>query len=197
MRRSRLRAALLIVVAAALAGIGVAAWQNVHSRRPRTTADLGADFLPEVAQHIQNFRRVKLKEGKTVWEVQAEDAQYFENDQQVVVRSPHVTFYLDDGARRAELHGDEGQLTLDGKELAAVTLRGDVVLVLDDLELRADSAQYDHAADRIAAPGPVTIRGKTLDVEGRGLEVEVTTRRMRLLNDVHTVLRHDATPPRS
>lgn len=192
MRRSRLRAGLLIVVAAALAGIGLATWQNVSARRPHTIADLGADFLPEVAQHIQTFRRVKLKNGKAVWEVEAEDAQYYENDQQVVVRKPKVTFYLENGQRRAELVGAEGRLTLDGKELAAVTLTGEVVLVFDDLVLRTEVATYDHAADRIDAPGAVSIRGKTLDVHGEGLQMDVTPRRVRLLSGVHTVLKSDA-----
>jgi LPS export ABC transporter protein LptC len=192
MQRSRLRVALLAVVVAALGGIGLATWQNVRARQARTVADLGADFLPDVAQHIQSFRRVKVKNGKAVWEVEADDAQYFDNDQQIVVHKPRVTFYLEDNGRRAELFGAEGRLTLDGKELAAVTLTGDVVLLLDDLEFRADEAHYDRAADRIAAPGIVTIRGKTLDVRGLGLEVDVTPKRVRLLRDVHTVLRNDA-----
>jgi LPS export ABC transporter protein LptC len=192
MRKSRLRVALLAVVAAALAGIGIATWQNVRARQPRTVADLGKDFLPDVGQHIQNFRRVKIKDGKMVWEVKADDAQYFEDEQQVVVQKPEVTFYMEEDGRRARLVGTEGRLTLDGKELAAVALRGDVVLLIDDLEFRTDEAHYDHAADRIAAPGVVTIHGKTLDVRGLGLEVDVTPKRVRLLDDVHTVLRSDA-----
>jgi LPS export ABC transporter protein LptC len=104
---------------------------------------------------------------------------------------------MEDGKRRANLVGVEGHLTLDGKELSTVTLEGDVVLLIDDLEMRTDKARYDHAADRIAAPGPVTIHGKTLDVKGTGLEVDVTPKRMRLLGDVHTVLRHDAAAKKS
>lgn len=192
MQKSRLRVALLAVVAAALAGIGFATWQNVRARQPRTVADLGQDFLPDVEQHIQNFRRVKLKDGRAVWEVKAADAQYFENDQQVVVQQPEVTFFMEEEGRRARLVGSEGRLTLDGKELAAVELRGEVVLLIDDLEFRTEEAHYDRAADRIAAPGTVTIRGKTLDVEGVGLEVDVGPKRVRLLGDVRTVLRSDA-----
>ena|SRR5690242_13863688 len=195
MRRSRLRVALLAVVAAALTGIGVATWQNVRTQKSRTVADLGADFLPDVAQHIQNFRRVKVKDGKAVWEVEADDAQYTDNNQQVIVRRPRVTFHLDGENRHAELVGAEGRLTLDGKELAAVTITGDVVLQLDELEFRTEEARYDHAADRIAAPGIVTIRGKSLDVRGLGMEVDVTPKRVRLLREVHTVLRNDAKKP--
>jgi lipopolysaccharide export system protein LptC len=192
MRRSRLRVALLAVVAAALGGIALATWQNVRGKQTRTIADLGSDFLPDVAQHIQNFRRVKLKNGKAVWEVKADDAQYFEGERQIVIKKPQVTFYLEEEGRRAELVGTEGRLTLDGKELEAVTLEGDVVLVIDDLEFRTQEAHYDHANDRIAAPGIVTIHGKTLDVRGLGLEVDVTPRRVRLLRDVHTVLKSNA-----
>jgi LPS export ABC transporter protein LptC len=184
--------ALLAVVVAALAGIGLATWQNMRARQPRTTADLGTDFLPDVTQHIQNFRRVKVKDGKAVWEVEAEDAQYTDGNQQVVVRKPRVTFHLEGENRRAELVGAEGRLTLDGKELVAVTIKGDVVLLLDELEFRTDEALYDHGSDRIAAPGVVTIRGKALDVRGLGLEVDVTPKRVRLLREVHTVLRSDA-----
>ena len=192
MRRSRLRVALLAVVAAALGGIALATWQNVRAKQPRTIADLGADFIPDVAQHIQNFRRVKIKDGKAVWEVRADDAQYFQGDRQIVVRKPQITFYMEEEGRRAELVGAEGRLTLDGKELEAVTLEGEVVLVIDDLEFRTEEAHYDHQKDLIAAPGIVTIHGKTLDVRGHGLEVDVTPRRVRLLRDVHTVLRSDA-----
>jgi LPS export ABC transporter protein LptC len=192
MQKSRLRVALLAVVAAALTGIGVATWQNVRARQPRTVADLGADFLPDVAQHIQNFRRIKVKDGKAVWEVEAEDAQYTDGNSVVLVKKPRVTFHLQGENRRAELVGTEGRLTLDGKELAAVTIDGDVVLLLDELEFRTDRATYDHAADRIAAPGIVTIHGKALDVRALGLEVDVTPKRVRLLREVHTVLRNDA-----
>ena len=75
MRRTRLRAGLLVVVAAALGGIGYLATRNVVARRARTLDDLGKDFLPQVAQRIQNFRRVKMENGRTVWEVTAKDAQ--------------------------------------------------------------------------------------------------------------------------
>src|SRR5437867_7248372 len=75
MRRTRLRAGLLVVVAAALAGIGYEVSRTVGAHRARTLADLGSDFLPTVAQHIRSFRRIKVEKGRTLWEITARDAQ--------------------------------------------------------------------------------------------------------------------------
>jgi LPS export ABC transporter protein LptC len=191
MRRTRLRAALLIIVAVAFAGIGWKVTRGVWSHKTRTLQDLGVDFLPKVTQHIRNFRRVKMDHGRTVWEITAEDAQYFEKKEQVVVREPRVTFFMKDG-REARVAGTEGRLTIKDHELTAFTLKGAVKVLLNDLELQTDEAVYDRARDLITVPGPVAMRGPTLEVHGKGMEVQVTPQQFRLLSDVHTVLRGNA-----
>jgi LPS export ABC transporter protein LptC len=192
MRKTRLRAALLIVVGAALAGIGYLVSRNVLARQVRTVEELGRDFLPQVAQRIQNFRRVKVEHGRMVWEITAKDARYFEQDDQVVVVEPRMTFFLKDQGRTAHLTGKEGRITLEGHDVSKLTLSGDVTVQLDDLELDTEQATYDRERDLITAPGVVTVRGRTLDVRGRGMEVDVGPQHVRLLEDVHTVVHGNA-----
>ena len=192
MRRTRLRAALLIVVGAALAGIGYLVSRNVLARRIHAAEQLGRDFLPQVAQRIQNFRRVKVERGRMVWEITAKDARYFEQDNQIVVVEPRMTFFLKDQGRTAHLTGTEGRITLVGHDVSMLTLRGDVVVRLDDLELDTEEATYERERDLITAPGVVTVRGRTLDVRGRRMEVDVGPQHVRLLEDVHTVVHGDA-----
>ena len=192
MRRTRLRAALLLAVTSALIGIGYLTSRSLLERRPQTWKDLGKDFLPQVAQRIQNFRRVKMENGRTVWEVTAKDAQYFEQDSQIVVVEPRMTFFLEDGRREAHVSGSEGRITLDGRELLSLTLRGTVAVRLDDLELETAEATYDRARDMITSPTLVTIRGKEIELTGRGMEVDVGPQHVRLLDDVHTTIRRDA-----
>lgn len=195
MRRTRLRAALLVVVAVALVGIGYLVRCNVSARRAHTVLDLGADFLPEVAQHIQNFHRVKMENGRTTWEITARDAQYFQESKVIVVREPRMTFFLERGDRQVHVSGTEGRMTLEGEsrgELRTLTLRGRVVVQLDDLQLDTEEATYDRSADLITAPEIVTIHGRTLDVKGHGMELHVGPQQVRLLDDVHTVLRSHA-----
>lgn len=189
MRTRRLRAALLVVVVLAFAGIGYQVWSAVDQRRAPGVEKLAAELLPNVAQHIRNFRRVKMKDGRTVWEITADEAQYRKEEEQIFVVEPRVTFYLEDQKRQAKLRGTSGTIILtDGRDLVSVGLEGNVVVELDDLELRTATASYEHASDRITAPGDVAIKGRRLDLRARGMEIDVTPQNLRLLDDVHTVL---------
>ena len=194
MRRSRLRAGLLVVVAMALTGIGYRVWRNVAERTPRSLGELGVELIPEVAQHMQNFHRIKVKNGHMEWEIKADDAQYYQKQNEIVVRVPEVTIYTEQGVQRAWLTGKEAHLGLvdDGKEVGSMELRGDVILWLDDLELRTDTATYDRDRDLITAPGAVTITGRTMNVNADGMEVDVTPQHIRLLENVHTLLKPNA-----
>jgi LPS export ABC transporter protein LptC len=197
MRRTRLRAGLLAVVLLLLGGIGWQVWRRVSVHGPKALERLGEELLPHVAQHIRNFRRVKVKEGKTVWEITADDAQYSEESSEIVVTHPQVTLYLDDGKRQAKLTGREGRLFINandrsGRDLQSVALNGEVVVWLDDLQLRTEHATYERALDRITIPDDVTIVGTRMDVKARRMEVDVTPQLVRLQGDVRTVLRNDA-----
>jgi len=192
MRRTRLRAALLVVVSAALAGLGYLVSRNVIARRVRGLEALGKDFLPEVAQRIQNFHRVKREHGRTVWEITAREARYFEQDNQIVVLEPRMTFFLKNDGRATHVASAEGRLTLEGRELQRVTLKGNVSVQLDDMEMQTDEATYDTTRDLITAPGIVTMHGRALRVQGRGMEVDVGPQHVRLLEDVHTTVEKDA-----
>jgi len=192
MRRKRLRAALLLVVAAALGGIGYLVSRTVAARRGDPLRELGADFLPQVAQRIQNFRRVKVDKGRTVWEITAAEAQYFQETDEIVVREPRMTLFMKDSGRECRVSGTEGRLTLDGRELRALTLRGAVDVRIDDMQLETSQATYDRARDLITSSELVTIRGRTLEVHGRGMEISVGPQQVKLLDDVHTTVRSDA-----
>lgn len=176
-------------MAVVLGGLGWQVWQRLVAQPRRFLEALGGELLPQVAQHIRNFRRVKVEDGRTVWEITARDAQYFQAEDEVVVDGPQLTIWLDDGERTVRVAGARGRLRLADRELAMATLEGGVVLVVDDLELRTERAVYDRAADRIVVPEAVTVSGRELDLRARRLEVEVTPRVLRFSGEVHTVWR--------
>lgn len=191
MGRRGVRSLLLLVVSTALAGIAWQTWRSVQRSRVRDVAALVRDLVPDVTQHIREFRRVKLKDGRLVWEVEAAEAQYFEAEERIVVMAPRVVVHFEDEPRRAELSGREGHLDLSDRDLDGVRLEGDVRLVLDDMVLTTEQATYDRSRELVVAPGSVVIRGRQIDIEATGMEVELESQRLRLLADVHTELHLD------
>jgi len=99
-----------------------------------------------------------VKNGHAVWQLTAKDAQFYEKRNEIIVREPEITFYIEGGNRKTLISGREGHLTVDGRELRSVTLIGNVSVLLDDLRLETEEATYDHARDLITASGPVTVR---------------------------------------
>lgn len=189
MRKRRLRRVLLAGVLTALGGIAYLVSSTMSARLDPVL--LGAELLPQVAQRIQNFRRVKVKDGRTVWEITADDAQYFEDDNQIIVHEPRLTFFLKDD-RPCRVTGSEGKLSLDGRDIESVTLGGGVSVELDELVLETDEATYDRERDLITSPGAVTVRSRSLEVRGKGMEISVGPQQLRLLGEVHTTVRSDA-----
>ena len=180
---------LLAGVLTALGGIAYLVSSTMSARLDPVR--LGAELLPQVAQRIQNFRRVKVKDGRTVWEITADDAQYFEDENQIIVHEPRLTFFLKDD-RPCRVTGSEGKLSLDGRDIDSVTLGGRVSVELDDLVLETDEATYDRERDLITSPGAVTVRSRSLEVRGKGMEISVGPQQLRLLGEVHTTVRSDA-----
>ena len=180
---------LLAGVLTALGGIAYLVSSTMSARLDPVR--LGAELLPQVAQRIQNFRRVKVKDGRTVWEITADDAQYFEDDNQIIVHEPRLTFFLKDD-RPCRVTGSEGKLSLDGRDIESVTLGGGVSVELDELVLETDEATYDRERDLITSPGAVTVRSRSLEVRGKGMEISVGPQQLRLLGEVHTTVRSDA-----
>lgn len=188
-----MRWAVLALVLLLLGGVTALVARTILLR-PEVLLKHGIEALPGVTQHIRDFRRVKVQNGRTVWEVAAREGSFFEGDSTVVVKDAVVEWHLEDG-RTVGLRGQEGRIVLDGRDVIAVELRGDIRVQLADYEVRADEARYDHARERIDAPGRITVRGSAIELEGEGMEVDVAAQRLTILRQVSMRL-NPATEPR-
>lgn len=185
--RSRLR---LLVGAALVATLGAGAWllasEMARQRSAGRSSEL-VDVLPGVAQRMQNFHRVKIENGRKVWEVSASEARYREGDGTVGVQDPLVQLFFEDG-REVSLRGKSGVVFLDGRELRRIEVEGDIAVTFGDYVLSTDRATYEAERDVVVAPGSVHIHGGRLDLQGEQMEVEVTTQRLRLDSRVQMTL---------
>lgn len=199
MNRKRVRWALAGLIVLSL---GILVWQLRLSFEAQKRADVGdsplSGMLPHAVQWIQNFHRVEIKDGKKAWEVEADEAQYLEEREQVIVRRPRASFFLRDGeGDRVTVRSDNGQLKFRGRDLHRVALRDNVEIHVRDFVIRTDNARYDRDTDRIVARGPVEILGAELEVRGRDMIVFMKDSRFELREQVRVTVVPGARNPAS
>jgi len=186
--------ARMVVIAAAVLLVAGIAWMVAGSLRAqwrREVTQTGLDLLPQVAQRIQDFHRVKTQDGRKVWEVAAREAQYLDEAHQVLVKEPLVHLFLKDG-RDVGLSGHEGRILLDGRELDQVDLRGSIEVEFGGYTAHAEQAVYRHADNLISSSEPVEIFGRALELRGERMEVDVGSQTLRLFRRVTMTLHPDA-----
>jgi LPS export ABC transporter protein LptC len=177
---------MLLLLAVGTVGIQLARNQWAQHLRRLRVADL--EFLPEAAQRIQNFRRVKMEGDRKAWEIAAQEAQYFEDDRQIVVNQPEVSFYLKGDQGVVSLRGNQGTITIDGREMDRVVVEGGIEVRFKDYVVRTERAVYERAADSVVSPTAVSISGNGLELRGGRMTVELEAQRLHLDGKVETVL---------
>jgi LPS export ABC transporter protein LptC len=188
-RRRQARWGLGIALVLLLSAVGgqLARYQWQQHLRGLRNAQL--DFLPEAAQRIQNFRRVKMEGDRKAWEIAAREAQYFEDDQQVKVEGPEVSFFLKGDQGVVSIRGDEGKLFLDGRDMNRAELQGGIEVRFKDYLVKTDRAIYERASDTVISPAAVMITGNGLALSGERMTVEMEAQRLHLDGTVETVLK--------
>lgn len=185
--RARLRLLVVALLVAALGGGVWLLWRDIAARHAAEVAAPAVEILPGVNQRIQSFHRVKVVDGRKVWEVSAREAQYREDEGRVTVFDPVVALYLDEGGE-VSLRGTSGTVFLDGRDLKRVEVEGAIAVQIGEYALTTDRATYEADRDLVVAPGKVQIRGGGLEAEGERMEVEVATQRLRLTDRVTMTL---------
>jgi LPS export ABC transporter protein LptC len=194
--RKHLRLLLVGVVVLLLGGIAFLIGNSLRVQWKQEAVQSALDLIPNVAQRLQDFHRIKTQDGRTVWEVAAREAQYLEDEDRITVTEPMVKLYLKDG-RAVGLSGQQGVLLLSGRELREVDLTGGIEVQFTDYTVRTDRARYQRATDQISSPSPVEIEGRDLQLRGDRMEVDVSAQRLRLFRHVTMTLRPHPAPDES
>jgi LPS export ABC transporter protein LptC len=182
MQRAQLR---LIVVVLAVVSLGWVGYRVSRVLNARRQDDVGSALrlLPDAVQRLQDFQRVKLEDGRVVWELSAREAQYFEDGHRAVIKGPEMTFYTD-GVKEGRLAAEEGSVIFDGADLRTVEMRVGVRVEGSGYVVETESATYERERDRIVAPGAVRIVGRNMTVRGSEMEIAVSEQKMTLRRDV-------------
>lgn len=142
-----------------------------------------------VSQRMSEFRRIKMKDGRKVWEIAARQARYLTDSNTVVIDSPEISFYFQDG-ETVELNCREGTIHLheETQDLVRIDLNGDLTMQVGDVSFTTDRAVYDHQDNTIVSDGVLNVAGEGYTATGRGYSVTVDTKRLVLDADVRTTV---------
>ena len=148
------------------------------------------DYLPESLLRIKDFHRAKIEDGRKVWELFGEEASYFKEQKEAVIKKPRFYFY-DKKGEVAETTGDEAHIYLNERELERMELRGAIQVTFQGYVLKSEQANYLPAKDQIILPNHTTVVGEGINLEGSRMEVELEEKKIRLLRQVKTKIEPD------
>jgi LPS export ABC transporter protein LptC len=185
--RKKRRLVLLLVVFLGLAGVGYKVFEMISVAKQEISKNpmKALDYLPDSALHVKEFRRAKVENGRKIWEVMGEEADYFKDQNQAVIKKPRFVYY-DQNGEAAETSGDVATMFLGDKELEKLQLQGGIEVTYRDYQLNSEEAIFVPGDQRIVLPKKTTLVGDGIELEGSRMEIELESRKVRLINNVRT-----------
>jgi LPS export ABC transporter protein LptC len=186
MRRAR-RSNILLALVMSLGGVTYKVAEIVRrvQKEIKTNPLKALDYLPEAALQIKDFHRSKIENGRKVWELFGEEANYYKEQKEAVVKKPRF-YYYDKKGEVAETKGNEALVYLNEKELERMELRGDIEVTFQGYVLKSEEANYVPAKDQIVLPSRTTVVGEGISLEGARMEVELEEKKIRMIQSVRT-----------
>jgi LPS export ABC transporter protein LptC len=188
MKRRKMRLILLIGIFASIGGVGYKVAESIWLMKgAEIKKDPLAllDYVPEAALHVKEFHRTKVEDGRKVWEVSGDEAHYLKADREAVIRRPKVVFYNKKG-ETLEARGDEARLFFAEREIEKLTLQGDIEVSFQGFVFHTEEILYMSQSNSVVSPGKVSLKGEGLDLEGIGMEMDLTSEKIRFLQKVRT-----------
>ena len=191
--RKRNRFILLAVIFLSLGGVGYKVAENlwtIKAEEIRKNPLKALEYVPESALQIKDFRRAKIENGKKIWELYGDEANYFKDQKQATIKKPRFYYYNKQGDV-AETTGDSARLFFNEKELEKMQLEGGIQVTYQGYVLKSEEATYFADAGRIVLPKRATVVSNGLEVEESKMKIELEVKKVRLLQNVKTKLEPD------
>ena len=186
MRKIR-RVLLAAVIILSLAGVAYKVHNTIRSVEQEIKKNplKALDYLPESALHMRDFHRAKIEDGRKVWEISGEEANFYKEQKEAVIKKPRFSYY-DKKGEPAEVVGNVAKLFFNEKELQKLELEGGVEVTYKGYVLKSAEAVYLPEKQQIILPQRTTIASEGIESEGSSMEVELEDKKVRLLRNVKT-----------
>jgi len=186
MRKTR-RTVLLTVILLSLGGVVYKVADVVRQMKKVVVKSPVAvlDALPESTLHLKDFHRAKIENGRKVWELFGDEANYLKDKKEALIKRPRFLYY-DKKDEAAETSAEMAHIFLNEKELERLELKGGVRVTMKGYVLTSESANYLPAKEQISLPTRTQVVGEGISIEGASMEVELEGKIIRMVRDVKT-----------
>jgi LPS export ABC transporter protein LptC len=191
--RKRKRLVLLALILLSLGGVAYKVAESIwvmNVREVKRDPLKALDYLPESALRIKDFHRAKVEDGRKVWELLGEEASYFKDQREAVIKKPRFYYYDEDG-QMAETTGDTAHLFFSERELDRMELAGGIQISYQGYMLKTHEVIYLPAEARIVLPARTMLSGNGVELEGSRMEVELDSKKLRMMQNVKSRVEPD------
>ena len=159
-----------------------------HSPEPQASPSSATPDQTRSSFSLNNFRRSETRDGKLLWEVSGDSAEFVQKQNAVKIENCTLIFFTKAGDR-LDLHSEHAKVWLGEGDLARAKVYGKVHLVInDETTILTERAIYSAKKNSISAPGKVIIRGDWFEVRGIELQGDVIHRTFTLSRQVESEL---------
>jgi LPS export ABC transporter protein LptC len=176
--RSKIKLLAIVVGLSAIAAVAVVFY------RFKGLNDSPFMVLPEAATNTilasTRVRHTATQNGKIQWELEADSAQMKSESQDVILQSPDVVFFSDDGGK-IELTAAHGILNTKTNNLM---VEGAVRLFNQQFAMHTEKLVYRHAKRILVSEGAIKILGSAVQLQANAMTYNIETNQAHFTGQV-------------
>jgi LPS export ABC transporter protein LptC len=179
----KLKMALLLTVGISIIAVVWIVYQFRHNAAG-PTIPLPSETAKTAIMALSRVHQTATKDGAVQWELEAAAAELETGTGKMVLQSPKVVFFLDDGTR-VNLTSREGILYTRNNN---IQVRGNVQLKNSRYTLVTDVLAYEHDQRLLKSDAPVTIIGRDIELNAATMRYDLNTNQACFLGRVEGIL---------
>jgi len=183
-RRLAQRILLTIVILALAATITVFIGYRRITRNPEVLLDLVKE---KADMQLNKVRQTAMKNGIREWRLEADSATLLEKEKTMLLASPNVEFFMNDGdhvhltAEQGTIYTDSSRMTVSGRVSANTSL----------YRFQTEALDYDPAARELRTETPVALSGKSFTLHADTMTMNLETSITRFEGGVEGIISED------
>lgn len=180
-RKAKVKLALTLMLGISL---GAVFWYFFLFRQAPSPATPLPESAAKAVMALSKVRQTATKDGIIQWKLEAVSAELEADTGRMVLKSPQVEFFLEDGGR-VHLTARKGILyTRDNN----MEVQGNVHLRNDRYTLVTEALSYDNERHLIMTTGEVRIIGKTIRLHAAAMTYDLKVNQARFAGPVKGIL---------